>query len=244
MTRTLQSWDRLCFCETAHSVPINIYRRVQLSKQWSPITFDDKISSLLNTHTPTHIDSIFSCGERLEVVSLHKQLSDQLSSTAAASGSGFFCLLRPAASSLVRPSSVTQAASGMERDHLSQGQPGSPSRTRACSLSARWAHRASTAALLFSFLIFPSLPQQQWPASPCLSASTLLPPGRGAGCYNQVFCPAHDVFEFIAAYPAGGSRDYRYHNIWRRSAVPPQVWAFMGLRLNNGVQAEAATIAL
>lgn len=70
-------------------------------------------------HMPTHIDSIFSCGEGSEVVSLHKQLSDQLSSTPAASGSDFFCLLRPAASSLVRPSSLTQAASGMERDHLS-----------------------------------------------------------------------------------------------------------------------------
>lgn len=51
------------------------------------------MSSLLNTHTPTQIDCIFGLGEGSEVVSLHKQLSDQffpISSAVAASGTVFY----------------------------------------------------------------------------------------------------------------------------------------------------------
>lgn len=135
------------------------------------------MSSLLNTHTPTQIDCIFGLGEGSEVVSLHKQLSDQffpISSAVAASGTVFyfyfifFCLLRPAASSLVRHSSVARAASGMARDHLCRGQLGSPSRMRACGLSARRARVASRAAPLFSLSYLPL-------ASPAMVTCITLP---------------------------------------------------------------------
>lgn len=96
------------------------------------------------------------------MVSLNRQLSDQfspISSTAAASGSGFFCLLRPAASSLVGTSAMAWVALGMARDHLHRGQLGSPGCVHACGLSAwrAWAARQSCSSLL-TFLSFPRFP--------------------------------------------------------------------------------------
>lgn len=82
-------------------------------------------------------------------------------------------------------------------------RPAGLSWLRACMWFIGLTGRAARQSCTSHLLIFPSLLQQQWPASPCLSASALLPPGPSAGAGNPAFCPAPDVFTFIAAYPPG-----------------------------------------
>lgn len=145
-------------------------------------------------HVPTKMDCVCGGLYRAVVGSLNKQLLDQLppaSSTAVASGSVLFCFsffFLPAKASCFLDGWILCHGLGCLRDVKGPppcSQPGS----LGCGLSAwqAWAARQRSSS---HFLIFPLLPQQQWPVSPCLNALVLLPPGPGAGSCNQAFFPA------------------------------------------------------